>query len=366
MRRLGARRERVGHVIAVDAVPGAGEVERRHAVVLRGRNGKELLSLLVLCRSSEVVVQLVEMGARDAGEFRARESRLGPRDARWAGLERRDVVGSEALLSQCGGDAGILEDAVENGSGCSADLIRHARDRSSSVARLACNEGATEQEHEQKTRSDGLVLFLLARDDGHVMVLILGGWRLLVGGEVVDEDVVVPVVAAHVEVVHFRGEVGVGGAGGDGHAVASRVLKTLSEDGDLLAELSGLERVVADKLFLVELQLVHHVGHLHGLAMPVLLLEEEGLVVDAHLGKVLFHAAHLLDPLLLLVLELFSVLLLPLPGVKSATMLAREQGEEHIPNGERDQIRNAEPRTKRGLHTRPVCCGEVVFAASAP
>jgi hypothetical protein len=269
------------------------------------------------------------------------------------------MVRSKALLSQCGGDAGILEDAVENGGRCSANLIRHARDGSSSVARLACDESTAEQEHKQETRSDGLVLFLLARYDGHVVILVLRGRRLLVGSEVVDKDVVVPVVAAHVEVVHLRGEVGVGGAGGDGHAVARSVLKALSEDRDLLTELSGLERVVADKLFLVELQLVQHVAHLHGLAMPVLLLEEEGLVVDAHLAKVFFHAAHLLDPLLLLVLELFSVLLFPLPGVKSVIALAEEQGE-HIPNGERDQMRNAEPRTK-GEYIRGLSVAEESF-----
>jgi hypothetical protein len=45
----------------VDAVPRAGEVQRRHAVVLGRRDGEELFSLLVLCCSSEVVVQLIEM-----------------------------------------------------------------------------------------------------------------------------------------------------------------------------------------------------------------------------------------------------------------------------------------------------------------
>jgi hypothetical protein len=345
VRRLGAWRERVAQVVTRHAVAGPGEVQRSHAVVLRRGDGEQLLSLLVLGGSSQVRVQLVKMRSRDASELRARHCGLGPSDTRWARFESGDMVCNEVVLSQGGRYTGILEDAVEHGGRCGADLFRHARDGRRSATRLACDECTAKQQHKQETRSDRLVLVLGARDDSKVLLVVLRG--LLIRGEVVDEDVVVPVVAAHVEIVHLRGEVGEGGAGCDGHAVSGGSLKTLSEDGDLLAELTSLEGVVADELFLVELELVDHVVHVHGLAVPVLLLGDEGIILDAHAAKLLFHAAHLLDPVLFLFLELFSVLFLPLPGVKSVVMLASEQWGERIPNGCWDQTRNAEPRTKR-------------------
>jgi hypothetical protein len=323
VRRLGAWRKWVAQVVTGHAVAGTSEVQRSHAVVLRRGDREQLLSLLVLGGSSQVRVQLVEVRSRDASELRARHCGLGPSDTRWARFESGNVVCDEVVLSQGGRYTSILEDAVEHGGGCSANLIRHTRNRRRSVTRLACDESTAEQQHKQETRSDWLVLILGARDDGEVLLVVLRG--LLVRGEVVDEDVVIPVVAAHVEVVHLRGEVGEGGAGGDGHAVTGGSFKTLSEDGNLLAELTRLKGVVADELFLVELQLVDHVVHVHGLAVPVLFLGDEGVILNAHAAELLFHAAHLLDPLLLLFLELLSVLLLPLPRVKSVMMLASVQ-----------------------------------------
>ena len=148
--------------------------------------------------------------------------------------------------------------------------------------------------------------------------MVLLGSGLVVGSEVVDEDVVVPVTVAHVEVVHLRGKVGEGRARCSSHAVASSSLEAFSKDRDLLAKLAGFKSVVAHKLLLVELELVDHVVHLHGLAVPVLLLSNELVVLNAHGSEVLLHAAHLLDPALLLFLELFGVLLLALTGVETA------------------------------------------------
>lgn len=345
MRRLGARRKWVGQVVTGHAVAGAGEIQRGHAVVLRRCDGEQLLGFLILRGSSQVRVQLVEMRSGNASELRSRHCGLGPSDTGWARFESGDVVRDKVVLSQSGRDTSVLEDAVQHGGRCSTNLIRHARNGGRSVARLACDECTAEQQHKQETRSDRLVLVLGARDDSEVLFVVLG--CLVVGSEVVDEDVVIPVVATHVEVVHIRGEVGESGAGRDSHTVTSGSLKTLGEDGNLLAELTSLKGVVADELFLVELELVDHVVHVHGLAVPVLFLGDQSVILNAHAAEIFFHAAHLLDPLLLLFLELFSVLLLPLPGVKSVLMLASEQWGEHIPNGSWDQTRNAEPRTKR-------------------
>jgi hypothetical protein len=260
------------------------------------------------------------------------------------------VAGNETLLAHSGRHTSILEDAVENGGGSGTDLVGHAGNGRSSAARLACDKGTAEQEHEQEARSDGLVLFLVAGHERELLVLLGSG--LVVGSEVVDEDVVVPVAVAHVEVVHLRSKVGEGAAGCSSHAVAGGSLKALGEDRDLLAKLAGFESVVADELFLVELELVDHVVHLHGLAVPGLLLLDKGVVLDAHSGEVILHLADLLHPLLLLLFELLGVLLLSLPGVKTTMMLADELGEDR-PRGRLDQTWSVEPRTKweyvRGL-----------------
>ena len=259
-------------------------------------------------------MQLVQTRARDASELRAGERSLGPRRAGRARLETGDGAGEQALFGEGRRDAGILEDAVENGGRGGTNLVGHAgHGRRGGGARLACDKGAAQEQHEQEARGDRLLLLLGAGHDGHGLVL----GRLLVRGEVVDEDVVVPLVAAHVEVVHLGGEVGEGGAGCDGH-VAGAILETLGKHGDLLAELARLERVVADEFFLVKLQLVDHVMHVHGLAMPVLFLGNELVVLDAHGRELILHVAHLLDPALLLFLELLCVLLLALSRVEAA------------------------------------------------
>lgn len=321
VRGLRARRERVAEVVAGDAIPLASKVHRGHAVVLRRGDGEELLVLLVLCGSGKMRVQLVEVRARDASEFRAGHGGLGPGHAGGGGLHAGDVVGNDALLVQGGGDTSVLEDAIENGSRGSANLIGHARNGRSGVAGLACDECTTEEEHKKEAGGNRLLLVLGTGDEGQLLGL---GRCLLIGSKVVDEDVVVPVAVAHVEVVHLGRKVGKGGAGCSRHAVASRSLEALGENGDLLAKLARLERVVAYKLLLVELQLVDHVVQLHGLAMPVLFLRGEGLILDAHASKLILHATDLLHPDLLLFFKLLGVLLLSLPGVKSSVTLANE------------------------------------------
>jgi hypothetical protein len=354
---LGARGEWVVEVVACEAIPLASEVQRCHAVVLVGSNGEQLLVLLFLRRSSEMGVHLIEVRARDAGEFRAGHGGLGPGHTGRCRFKTSDVVGNDALLAQSSRYTSVLEDAVEHGGRGGADLVGHTRNGRSCVAGLACDKSTAKQKHKQETRSDGLVLLLGARDERHFLILLGSG--LVVRSEVVDEDVVVPVAVAHVEVIHLGGEVGEGSAGCDRHTVASSIFKALGKDRHLLAKLAGLHSVSAYELLFVELQLADHVVHLHGLAMPVLLLDDERIILNAHRSEVVLHLAHLLHPLLLLVFELFSVLLLSLPGVKPVVTLADEQGE-HGPKCRWDQTRNAEPKAK-GEYVRGLPVAEESF-----
>lgn len=182
--------------------------------------------------------------------------------------------------------------------------------------------------------------------------------------EVVDEDVVVPLAVAHVEVVHVGGEVGKGRAGGHGGGVVGGTLKPLGEDGDLLAELTGLDGVGADELFLVELELIDELVHLHLLTVPVLLVGEKTVVLDPEVGEVVLEVADLVRPRLLLLFKLLGVLLLPLAGVETTMMLASER------IGTTQTKRHPKPdagmQKPKGVRTRPVCSGGVVFVALVP
>jgi len=320
VRGLRAGRQWIAKVITGDTIPGASVVHRVHAVVLGRLEREELFVLLLLGDGGELGGQLVEGGSGQASHA---GSRLGPGKAGWARFDHGDAVGNQALLGDGGRDAGILEDAVQHGSRGSTDIVGHAGNRRGSGARLAGNESAAEEKHEQKTGSDRLVFVLGARNDGERVLLLLARCLFV---EVVVEDVVVPFVAAHVEVIHVGGEVVEGGAGGHGGGVVGSALEPLGEDGDLLAKLAGLEGVGADELFLVELELVDDVVHLQLLAVPVLLLGSEGIVLHAQVVEVILEGADLLGPRLLLLFELFRVLLLPLPGIKSVIMLAMSRG----------------------------------------
>ena len=265
---LRARRERVTEIIACDTIPGASEIHRGHAVVLRRCNGKQLLVLLLFAGRSELSVQLIKSRAGKTAHVR---TRLGPSETGWAWLDHGNSVGNHSLLGNGGSNAGIFEDAVENLSGSSANLVRHARNgRGGRTGRLACDESTAQEQHEQEARGNGFLLVFATGHNGKGLLLGLLARSLLI--KVVDEDVVVPFAVAHVEVVHVGGEVGESRAGRHGGRVVGGALKPLGENGDLLAKLTGLEGVGANKLLLVEVKLIDELVHFHLLTMPILFL----------------------------------------------------------------------------------------------